>query len=83
MTYTARETPDSNGNGRNDRIRITTTGTLNDDFSGLTATVAGYTVTGFSSGTTANDNEFFVLLTESGAADTGATPGCAYPPTLR
>jgi fibronectin-binding autotransporter adhesin len=68
-----RQTRDVDGNGRIDRIRLTFDQNLNDDFSGLTVTVAGYTVTGFSTGT-ANDAVVDVLLTESGAADSGATP---------
>ena len=74
LTSTARETVDSDGNGRIDRIRITAAGSLNDDFSGVTATVAGYTVTGFSTGLTANDHEFFIVFAEGGSADTAATP---------
>jgi hypothetical protein len=70
---TARETVDSDGNGQIDQIRITASETLDDDFTGLTVTVAGYTVTGYSSDT-ANDNIFYVNLTESGTADTDATP---------
>ena len=70
---TARETVDSDGNGQIDRIRITTDENLDDDFTGLTMTVAGYTVTGYSSDI-ANDNIFYVDLTESGTADTNATP---------
>ena len=40
---------------------------------GLTIDVAGYTVTGYSTGVTALDDEFFVDLTQSGTPDTGAT----------
>ncbi|MCP4172981.1 MAG: DUF2341 domain-containing protein, partial [Fuerstiella sp.] len=70
---TARETVGADANGQIDRIRITTDENLDDDFSGLTITVAGYTVTGYSTGV-ANDNIFYVDLTESSSGDTGATP---------
>jgi len=70
---TARETVDSDGNGQIDQIKITASEALDDDFSGLTITVDGYAVTGYSSDI-ANDNIFYVNLTESGSADTDATP---------
>ena len=70
---TARETVDSDGDGQIDQIKITTDAVLDDDFSGLTMTVAGYTVTGYSTDI-ANDNIFYVDLTESGSPDTDATP---------
>jgi len=70
---TARETVDSDANGQIDQIQITTSEALDDDFAGLTMTVDGYGVTGYSSDT-ANDNIFYVDLTESGTADTDATP---------
>ncbi|MEO1981222.1 MAG: DUF2341 domain-containing protein, partial [Fuerstiella sp.] len=70
---TARETIDADGDGQIDQIRITTSEALDDDFTGLTITVTGYTVTGYSSDI-ANDNIFYVDLTEGGTADTGATP---------
>jgi fibronectin-binding autotransporter adhesin len=71
---TARQTLDADGNGHIDRIRLTFDLPLNDDTSGLTVTVAGYTVTGFSTGAVANDNQIEVLVSELGAGDTGATP---------
>nr|MBA3937711.1 autotransporter-associated beta strand repeat-containing protein [Planctomycetota bacterium] len=71
---TARQTLDADGNGRIDRIRLTFDLALNDDTSALTVTVAGYAVSGFATGAVANDNQLDVLLTESGAGDTGATP---------
>ncbi|MBA3936181.1 MAG: autotransporter-associated beta strand repeat-containing protein [Planctomycetes bacterium] len=70
----ARQTLDADGNGHLDRIRLTFDLALNDDTSALTVTVAGYTVTGFSTGAVANDNQIDVLVTELGAGDTGATP---------
>jgi hypothetical protein len=47
---------------------------LNDNFAGLQITVAGYTVTGYDTGSGANDTEFFVRLQEGTVPDTGATP---------
>ena len=70
---TARETVDSNDDGQIDRIRITTSKNLNDDFDDLDIDVSGYTVTGYSTGD-AGDNVFFVDLTPSGTPDTGVTP---------
>jgi len=70
---TARETVDSDGDGMIDQIKITTDENLDDDFSGLTMTVDGYDVIDYSSDI-ANDNIFYVNLTESGSADTDATP---------
>ncbi|PHS11806.1 MAG: hypothetical protein COA78_08945 [Blastopirellula sp.] len=72
-TITSRETVDADNDGQIDQIKITTDQNLDDDFSGLTITVAGYTVTGYSSDI-ANDNIFYVDLTESGTPDTGAVP---------
>ncbi len=71
---TARQTLDTDGDGRIDRIRLTFDQALNDDFSGLTVAVAGYTVGGYATGTGANDAQIDVLVTGTGAADTGATP---------
>jgi hypothetical protein len=48
---------------------------LNDDFAGLQVMVRGYTVTGYDTGSNANDGEFFVRLAEGATLDTGATPG--------
>ncbi|MEQ8786456.1 MAG: DUF2341 domain-containing protein [Pirellulaceae bacterium] len=76
-TITARETVDSDADGQIDHIKITTDQNLDDDFSGLTIAVDGYTVTGYVTNIGvggANDNVFYVQLTESGGPDTGATP---------
>jgi Tol biopolymer transport system component len=73
ITVIARETVDSDGDGQIDQIRIITSQALNDDFGDLTAVVTGYNVTGYSTGV-ANDNIFYVDLTESGTSDTGETP---------
>ncbi|MEO2018106.1 MAG: DUF4347 domain-containing protein [Fuerstiella sp.] len=70
---TASETMDVDGDGQIDQIKITMDENLDDDFSGLTTSVVGYTVTGYSTGI-ANDNIFYVNLTESGSTDTDATP---------
>ena len=79
-TIIARETIDDDGNGQIDYIKITTNENLDDDFSGLTMTVAGYTldvvtpyVTNIGGGG-ANDDVFYVKLQESGSPDTGVTP---------
>jgi Tfp pilus assembly protein FimT len=79
-TITSRETIDNDGNGKIDYIRITTDQALDDDFSGLTMTVSGYTVSGYATNIGAggaNDNVFYVQLTESGSPDTGVTPTVA------
>ena len=70
---TARETVDSDGDGEIDQIRITTDQNLNDNFGDLNISVTGYAVTGYSTDI-ANDNIFYVDLTESGTPDTDATP---------
>ncbi len=69
----SRQTLDVDGDGQIDRVRLTFDQNLNDNTSGLTVAVAGYTVASFDVGT-ANDNVIDVVLTESGAGDTGATP---------
>ena len=75
ITIVSRETQDSNGDGFIDQIKITTlpSQSLNDDFSGLKISVAGYTVIGYSTGTP-NDNVFYVNLAKGTSFDTGATP---------
>jgi len=70
---TARETVDADSDGQIDQIRITTDQALDDDFTGVTVDVAGYTVTGYSSDV-ANDNIFYADLTQSGTPDTDVTP---------
>ena len=70
----ARETVDLDSDGQIDGILVTAGDTLNDNFTGFTATVSGYTVTGYGTGTTANDGLFLINLTESGSADSGVTP---------
>ncbi len=80
INVTGRETVDDDSDGQIDYIKITTDANLNDDFSGLSMSVAGYTldvttpyVTNIDAGGD-NDNVFYVMLQESGSADTGATP---------
>ena len=73
----SRETLDTDGNGKIDTIRLTFSENLNDNTSGLTVAVAGYTVTGYSStcgSSTANDTIICALLTEGATPDTNATP---------
>ena len=71
----SRQTRDVNvaGNGKLDRIRLTFDQNLNGDVSGLTVTVAGYTVTGFDTAT-GDAAVIDMVITELGSADTGATP---------
>ena len=83
---TKRETADASplgGNGKIDQINFTTTENLDDDFSGLTVAVTGYTVSSIDTGDTAHDNLFRVYLTENASScagidqsgcDTDATP---------
>ena len=73
-TLTSRQTLDTNGNGRIDRIRLTFDRSLNDTFTGFMVAVTGYTVTGYVTGATANDAIIELQLTESGTQDTGVTP---------
>ena len=77
---TARETVDNDSDGQLDHIKITVDNTLNDDFSDLMMTVAGYGldpttpyITNIGSGG-ANDDVFYVKLVEPSTPDTAATP---------
>jgi hypothetical protein len=70
----SRETMDENGNGKLDRIRLTFDQNLDDNFSTITITVAGYTAGTPVTGAVANDAIIEVPLTELGSADTGAIP---------
>ena len=66
-TITSRQTLDTDGNGKIDAIKLTFSENMNANTSGLTATVAGYTVMGYSStctGHTATGTVVYVLLTE-------------------
>ena len=77
-TIIARTTRDIDGNGQIDRIELTFDENVDDstvnptDFS-----VAGYTVTGITSGGV-DDNQLFLTLTELASPDTGATPDVTY-----
>jgi hypothetical protein len=66
---------DSNGDGKLDRIQVTVNAStpLNDDFSDFSATVDGYTVAGYDTGTS-YDDVFYILLEEKPYLDTDATP---------
>ena len=57
VEITARETEDLNGDGQIDRIRITTSKALNDNYGDLNIDVVGYTVTGIDPGAL-GDNVF-------------------------
>ena len=71
----SRETRDINGNGYVDAVRMVTDAALNDNFAGFWTDVVGYTIVGYDTGPTANDNEFFVRMCEGVTPDTAATPG--------
>jgi hypothetical protein len=74
--------PAGNGNGKVDRILVSTGGViLNDDFSSISVYVQGYNnnqpITGaanFSTGLNPNDDQFYILLPENSDVDTNATP---------
>ncbi|MCY3019383.1 MAG: hypothetical protein NTW87_10210 [Planctomycetota bacterium] len=74
LTITARETQDTDGDGYIDAIRLVCSQPVNDNFTGLSVSVAGYTVSGYDTGGPGNDNEFFVRLNKGAAPDTGETP---------
>ena len=80
FAVTARETIDNDADGQIDYIKFTTNQNLDDDFSGLSISVAGYALdmtTPFVTDIIAggdNDNVFYVMLQESGTPDTGAKP---------
>ncbi|HYG76760.1 MAG TPA: hypothetical protein VEK08_17285 [Planctomycetota bacterium] len=78
-----RETCDLDGDGQIDAIRFLAYEPINDNFSGLNITVAGYTVTGYSStsspgGPNNFDNEFYAFIAQSGVPDTGLTPNVRF-----
>ena len=75
LHITAREALDTNGNGHIDAIRMVTDAPLNDNFAGLQISVGNYEVIKCDTGVGANDNEFFVRLSEGSAPDTDAVPG--------
>ena len=71
------ETVDFDRDGQIDYIKMTADGNLNDDFSDLAMTVAGYTIdtttpflTQIGDGGGASDDVFYVKLVESGTANT-------------
>ena len=68
---------DDDDDGQIDQILVTLSENINDGSSTLnntTFTVAGYTVSNTTTGASANDNKVLITLTESGSADTDATP---------
>ncbi|MHC5112641.1 MAG: DUF2341 domain-containing protein, partial [Planctomycetota bacterium] len=76
---TDRTTLDADGNGRVDRIELTFSQNINDATANAAHfAVAGYTVTGLDTGDSADDTQLFLLLTENGPLDTGATPVVTY-----
>jgi len=65
-------TEDSDYNGKIDRIRVTTEAAVGNDFTGFTAEVSGYTVTGYSRPVAGKT--FYIFLEEKGYTDTGVIP---------
>ena len=78
-TITARTTRDNDGDGKIDRIELTFDEYI-DDSTANTAhfSVDGYTISGIDTGSTADDDQLFLTLTEGGAADSDATPDVTY-----
>ena len=73
----AASTSDSDSNGEIDQILVTLSEDITDGSSTLdntTFTVAGYTVSGTTTGSLANDNQVLISLTESGSVDTEKIP---------
>ena len=73
LTLVYSYTEDSDGNGKIDRIRIQAAAGIGGTTSGFTASVSGYTVTGYNF--TPGSDILYILLKEQGYNDTGATPG--------
>ncbi|MGA2976149.1 MAG: FlgD immunoglobulin-like domain containing protein, partial [Spirochaetia bacterium] len=69
-------TLDTNHNGKIDEIGVQVANSipLNDNFGDIQVTVTGYTVTGYSTGSVANDDTFYILLKENNVLDTAVTP---------
>ncbi|MBN1520468.1 MAG: hypothetical protein JW923_10315 [Spirochaetales bacterium] len=73
-------TEDSDYDGKLDRIRVTTEGPVNADFSGFLAEVAGYEVdtnvgdNGYSCPSLVNPTTFYIHLVEKPYLDTGVLP---------
>jgi hypothetical protein len=72
LTLVYSYTEDSDRNGKIDRIRVQAAANIGANFSGFTATVNGYTVTGYSR-PVAGPN-FYILLQEKAVTDTEAIP---------
>ena len=73
----AAKTLDDDKDGQIDQILVTLSEAITDGSSTLdntTFTVAGYTVSNTTTESSANDNKVLITLTESGSADTDATP---------
>ncbi|RME91188.1 MAG: hypothetical protein D6767_05580, partial [Candidatus Hydrogenedentota bacterium] len=76
------ETQDLNKNGQIDAIKIT----FNDNVDDTTVNPADFSITGYTglafssttNGDTANNNVIYITFTESGTADTDATPAVTY-----
>ena len=74
LSVPGRLTQDVDGDGRVDQIRLQISEPVNDDFSDLEVEVAGYLVTGYTTGHVAGDDVVLVGLGEGSSPDTGATP---------
>lgn len=74
FTEVGRFTRDFDGNGHIDRIAVTMSMPLNDDFSVISAVVQGYTVTSIDTGGIAFDHILVIHLQEKIVFDTGVTP---------
>ena len=76
-TINAANTIDNDGDGQIDQILVTLSEAVADGSSTInntSFTVAGYTVSNTTTGSSGNDNQLLILLSESGSADTDATP---------
>jgi hypothetical protein len=74
VTILSRETVDTDGNGQIDRVKMTASEPVNDDFSSIAAVVGSYKEIGFDTGDTPNDVIFYITFKETGLPDTGETP---------
>jgi subtilisin family serine protease len=73
IPLTAAQTQDDDSDGHIDGVRLTFAEDVNDDFDGLSVSVAGYQVSGFRTGTP-GDAVVVAELVEKSAPDSGAKP---------
>ena len=74
ILVTASSSEDADNDGKIDRILVTTAAAINDDFSGFTAKVPGYTVTGYEDRTSFSA-QFYIYLKDNTDLSTGAVAG--------